>query len=128
MSFEIRVSARIIKWPAICPCCSAPSDTNVEISHVRVRGVNDVRKDQRSWSISYCRSCLDHIEAFAALHSFRSKTKNSAIFILCGGVVLVVVAFALGTMRSMPIAIILAALAAAISSTVLALSYSTCAA
>jgi hypothetical protein len=63
--FEVRVSARILKWPEKCACCCGWPDDVFRAESTRTTGVRVVREDSRSWPVPYCSRCLEHMEVTA---------------------------------------------------------------
>lgn len=60
---EVRVSARVLKWPPFCVCCCAPADHAREVAYVRRVGVQVIHLESKSWDVPYCHRCADHQKA-----------------------------------------------------------------
>ena len=62
MEYPVKVSARILSWPAICSCCNKERDTKVSATHTRVSGRRVIRTTTSSWEVPYCSICREHLE------------------------------------------------------------------
>ena len=65
MAIEVRVSARILKFPQACCCCGRAPDTYIEATATRVTGKRVVRTQTKSWHFPACRNCQSHIRLYA---------------------------------------------------------------
>jgi hypothetical protein len=59
----VRISANVIHWPRLCPCCSANADASVEVTSTRHTGKRVIRSQTKGWQVPYCRACLRHVNA-----------------------------------------------------------------
>lgn len=84
----VEISARIIRWPDICACCSRPADTAIEISSTRTTGKRVIRTQTKSWQVPYCKRCLSHIRAAKDLRAFWRIVINLSLVIGLAGAVL----------------------------------------
>lgn len=57
---QLRVSARLLHWPAACAACLAPEQTEVEISFTRPAKAG--RLESRSWRVPYCFGCFQAVQ------------------------------------------------------------------
>lgn len=73
VGYRVDIAARTIRWPAICACCSQPTDTSVEVSSTKEKGVQVVRRHTKSWQVPYCHDCLSHVKAFVELNEFLKR-------------------------------------------------------
>lgn len=104
---RIQISARIVQWPCVCPCCGGQPDTQLGLFHTRTWGKRVVHQETKEWSIPYCAQCVRHAAArttainamtlaitvpllsLAALLLIRSQTilvislLASAVFLVC---------------------------------------------
>jgi len=69
MSIEIKISARIISWPACCACCGQPADSEVEVSHERTTGKKVQKTATKTWRVPYCSACIEHKNDYEAAGS-----------------------------------------------------------
>jgi hypothetical protein len=94
MSQTIRVSAKILRWPPVCPCCGDKADASLEI---KARKVNEEGEAQyRSWEVPYCSTCLKHIRLFKRFE--RAQSEGMAVqvltWLLCAAAIAGLVYFA----------------------------------
>ena len=59
----LQISARIIEWPSVCPCCDRKADARLAISHTRTWGKRVVHSETKEWNIPYCGGCISHARA-----------------------------------------------------------------
>ena len=72
----IRVSARILDWPFLCPCCGDVPDTTRIFTHTNQRGQRFVRVTNENWSIPYCYQCNEHLEIFDLAVGLHEKANS----------------------------------------------------
>jgi hypothetical protein len=73
----VRISANVIRWPQICPCCSADADARVEVTSTRYTGTRVVRSQTKGWELPYCRACLRHVDAADRINSLQREIDHS---------------------------------------------------
>jgi hypothetical protein len=55
---ELRVSARLLRWPASCACCLGPEETQVDAVCLAAH-----RRKAKAWRVPYCQRCADDVLA-----------------------------------------------------------------
>jgi len=85
--YRVQISARIINWPRICACCCGSSDTYIQVTSSRVKGVRVVRTQTSSWDVPYCGNCVRHVDLGERLREFSVSVFHEAW--ICGGVIAV---------------------------------------
>lgn len=73
----VKISARLIHFPLVCPCCMERADTTVELSAVRERGVRVVRSEEKGWEVPYCQQCLRHIHLERRAEHLREEARRA---------------------------------------------------
>jgi hypothetical protein len=92
----VQISARIIRWPSVCACCTQRADANVEISSTRITGKKVIHTQTKAWAIPYCRRCLVHIQAAKDLKSFSMVVGHLSVALGFLGVLLAVILWVAG--------------------------------
>ena len=69
----VKVSARIVSWPQVCVCCLEPAECNATITATRTAGVEVVRTTSKTWTVPYCRLCLEHQDTYRNLEATRRR-------------------------------------------------------
>lgn len=85
MGVRVQISARLIRWPTVCACCTGRADDVYRTTHTRVTGTRVVRTNSRWWDVPYCSACLDHVDAHSRARSVTAAGSTAA---LVGGIVL----------------------------------------
>jgi len=73
MSLRVSVSARLLKMPGQCVCCSGNNETTKAAAFTRTTGVRVVRQDTRYWDFPHCYACLRHAETHAQMLKIRGQ-------------------------------------------------------
>lgn len=75
----VQISARVIDWPTQCACCCGPANATVAVSHVRTKGVEVIRSEEKSWQVPYCKLCLQHMETERAIDAAKTQQEHSEV-------------------------------------------------
>ena len=63
---RVDVSAKIIRFPRVCACCTCPADTEIAVSASRSSGERVVRTRTKTWAFPYCQGCLAHVAVWSS--------------------------------------------------------------
>jgi hypothetical protein len=73
---NIKISARIIRFPPICCCCSQQPDTHIDISFTRRTGKRVIKRESKSWPFPICSQCQKHIQLYNQAKKAYSEAQN----------------------------------------------------
>jgi hypothetical protein len=98
MTYECKVSAKILSWPGQCACCGEAAESHVRAAASRTTGTRVKKTTTSSWDVPYCVACLGHA----------SEYKSADTWLTVGAIVGLLTAILIGlTSSNVPIGLLL---------------------